>query len=114
MNAAEQTQRKVVIVAYKPKPGKEKELLALTKEHVPLLRTEGLATDHPVTICRAADGPIVEVFEWEAGAIERAHANPVVGELWKRYNAACDYVPLSTLAEAAQIFAGFAPVEPAE
>ena len=30
--------------------------------------------------------------------------------LWMRYNAACDYVPLNTLAESAQMFAGFVPV----
>ena len=46
----------VVIVAYKPKPGKEADLLQLTREHVPLLRVEGLATDHPVTACQAKDG----------------------------------------------------------
>lgn len=111
MNASTQNHRRIVIVAYKPKPGKEAELLELTREHVPLLRKEGLATDHPVTICQAADGTLLEVFEWEPGGIERAHANPVVGELWKRYNEACDYVPLHTLPEAAQMFAGFSPVD---
>jgi hypothetical protein len=111
MNAAEQTGRRIVIVAYKPKPGKEAELLQLTREHVPLLRGEGLATDHPVTICRAADGTVIEVFEWEAGAIEKAHSNPAVGQLWVKYDEACEYVPLSSLAEAAQMFAGFAPVD---
>jgi hypothetical protein len=111
MNAAEQTQKKIVIVAYKPKPGMEEKLLQLAREHVPLLRKEGLATDRPETICRAADGTIVEVFEWEAGAIERAHTNPVVGKMWQEYSEVCTYVPPNTLPEAADIFAGFAPVE---
>jgi hypothetical protein len=53
----------IVIVAYRPKPGKEADLLQLTREHVPLLRAEGLVTDHPVTACRSTDGTIVEVFE---------------------------------------------------
>jgi len=103
--------RQIVIVAYKPKPGKEKDLLQLTREHVPLLRKLGLATDHPATICRAAGGTIVEVFEWEAGAIARAHTHPVVEQLWHRYAAACDYVPLNTLPESSEMFAGFEPVE---
>jgi hypothetical protein len=107
----EQSERSIVIVAYKPRPGKEAELLQLTREHVPLLRSLGLATDHPVTACRAADGTIVEVFEWEAGALEEAHTNPVVGELWQRYFAVCEIVPLNTLAETAETFAGFTPVE---
>jgi hypothetical protein len=36
----------IIIVAYKPKPGKEAELQQLTREHVPLLRSEGLATHY--------------------------------------------------------------------
>jgi hypothetical protein len=103
--------RTIVIVAYKPKPGKEAELLQLTREHVPLLRAEGLATDHPVTACKAKDGTIVEVFEWVAGGTERAHTNPVVLKLWQRYAAACDYVPLATLAESSTQFASFTPLD---
>ena len=101
----------VVIVAYKPKPGKEADLLQLTREHVPLLRAEGLATDHPVTACQAKDGTIVEVFEWAAGGVERAHSNPVVHKLWERYAAACDIVPLVSLPESSNIFASFTPIE---
>jgi hypothetical protein len=51
--------RTIVVVAYKPKPGKEADLLQLTREHVPLLRAEGLATDRPVTACLAKDGTVV-------------------------------------------------------
>jgi hypothetical protein len=58
---------RLVIVAYKPKPGKEAELLALSHEHVPYLRSLGLATDRPHIVAAAADGTIVEVFEWAEG-----------------------------------------------
>ena len=101
----------LVIVAYKPKSGKEADLLQLTREHVPLLRVEGLATDHPVTVCQAKDGTIVEVFEWVAGGTERAHTNPVVLKLWERYAAACDIVPLASLPEASTMFASFTPLD---
>jgi hypothetical protein len=101
----------LVIVAYKPKPGKEADLLQLTREHVPLLRAEGLATDHPVTACQATDCTVVEVFEWVAGGVERAHKNPVVLKLWERYAAACDIVPLSSLPEASNMFASFTPLK---
>ena len=101
----------IVIVAYRPKPGKEADLLQLTREHVPLLRAEGLATDHPVTACRATDGTIVEVFEWAAGGMERAHTNPAVLALWARYADACDYVPLTSLPEASNMFASFTPID---
>lgn len=103
--------RTIVIVAYKPKSGKDAVLLQLTKEHVALLRAEGLATDHPVTTCQAKDGTIVEVFEWAAGGTEKAHTNPAVLELWERYADACDYVPLVSLEESSARFASFTPVE---
>ena len=106
-----QSGKTIVIVAYKPKPGKEADLLQLTREHVPLLRAEGLATGHPVTACQARDGTIVEVFEWADGGIERAHTNPVVMKLWERYAAACDIVPLTSLPEASTMFASFTPLD---
>jgi len=101
----------IVIVAYKPKLGKEADLLQLTREHVPLLRTEGLATEHPVTACLAKDGTVVEVFEWAPGGVERAHSNPRVLKLWERYAAACDIVPLASLSEVSNMFASFTPLE---
>src|ERR1700722_8370475 len=94
----------LVIVAYKPKPGKEADLLQLTREHVPLLRAEGLATDRPVTACQAKDGTIVEMFEWATGAVERAHTILEVRKLWERYAAACDIVPLTSLPESSTMF----------
>jgi|ERR1700733_417677 hypothetical protein len=101
----------IVIVAYRPKPGKEADLLELTREHVPLLRAEGLATDRPVTACLATDGTVVEVFEWVPGGVERAHTNPVVRKLWERYAAACDIVPLVSVPEASKMFSSFTPIE---
>jgi hypothetical protein len=106
-----QSNKTIVIVAYKPKPGKEADLLQLTREHVPLLRAEGLATDRPVTACQTKDGTVVEVFEWAAGGTERAHTNPVVMKLWERYSAVCDYVPLASLPEASNMFASFTPID---
>jgi hypothetical protein len=106
-----QSGKTIVIVAYKPKPGKEADLLQLTGEHVPLLRAEGLATGHPVTACQAKDGTIVEVFEWADGGVQRAHTNPVVMKLWERYAAACEIVPLASLPEASTMFASFTPLD---
>jgi len=111
MNTQQKSGRKIVIVAYKPKPGKEAELLELTREHVSILREQGLATNHPTTICKAADNTIVEIFEWAPGGMERAHTNPVVQDLWKRYAAVCDYIPVNALNECGQMFASFDPTD---
>src|SRR3954447_12960676 len=94
-----QSGKTIVIVAYKPKAGKEADLLQLTREHVPLLRAEGLATDHAVTACQANDGTVVEFCEWAVGGAGRAHSTPTVLKLWERYGAACDFVPLASLPE---------------
>jgi hypothetical protein len=102
----------IVIVAYRPRPGKEALLLELTKVHVPILRGQGLATDRPVQAMRAADGTIIEVFEWKSpAAIDAAHTNPEVLKLWARYAEACEYVPLIQVKECSDMFAGFAPVD---
>jgi|SRR5271170_2030678 len=98
------------IVAYKPKPGKEAELLALAREHVPYLRSIGLVTERPHVIATAGDGTVVEVFEWVAGGIEKAHGREGIKEIWGRFLAACDYVPLKTLEESGMMFANFTPV----
>ena len=100
-----------VIVAYKPKPGMEQALATAVEKHLRVLQTENLVTEKSASVMRAADGTIVEVFEWRsADAIKAAHANPAVNALWGEFGAACDYVPLATLAEAKQLFAEFEAV----
>ncbi len=59
----------------------------------------------------AGDGTIVEVFEWlSEEAIEKAHTNPAVLELWAKYAGVCDYIPVGNLAEIANLFSGFKPL----
>lgn len=101
----------VVIVAYRPKPGCDADLLALTRTHVPELRSLGLATERPPIALRGRDGVIVEIFEWREGAIAAAHTNPAVHAMWDRYAAVCDYVPLRDLPEAGDLFAQFEPID---
>ncbi len=102
-----------VIAAFKPKPGHEDDLHAVVDKHWGVLQAEGLVTGRPRHAMQAADGTLIEVFEWaSAEAIERAHANPAVLALWAEFEAACDYVPLASLAEASQLFAEFTPLAP--
>ena len=44
-------------------------------------------------------------------AIDAAHKNPTVLAMWEKFFAICDCVPLNTLAEAQDMFAGFEPME---
>ncbi len=101
----------LVIVAYRPHPGAEAQLLELVKDHAPILRREGLATDFTPVVMRAADGTLVEIFEWQsAEAIASAHENAAVQVLWERFGAVCGYAPLASLEECKGLFATFKPV----
>ena len=69
------------------------------------------STDEPM-IMRSRDGTIIEVSEWKSReAIDGAHKNPNVLAMWNKFFAVCDCVPLNTLAEAQEMFAGFEPIE---
>jgi quinol monooxygenase YgiN len=100
-----------VIVAYRPKPGREAELLDLVRQRVPTLAREGLVTDRKPAIMRARDGTIIEVSEWKSReAIDAAHKNKNVLAMWDKFFALCDCIPLKNLAEAEEMFAGFEPL----
>jgi quinol monooxygenase YgiN len=69
----------IAVVAYRPKDGKNEQLLELVRNRVPTLRDEGLATDRAPVIMRSRDGTIVEVSEWKSReAIDAAHKNPSI------------------------------------
>lgn len=101
-----------VIVAYHPNPGQESALLDAVRDHLQVLRTGNFVTDRPAYVMRAGDSTIVEVFEWRSPeAIAAAHSSPAVQALWERFGAACEYRPLTTLAECQQLFAEFDAVD---
>lgn len=102
---------RVVIACYRPRAGRESELRDLARIHVPRLRAEGLVTDREPIIAVAADGTIVEVFEWiSEAAIAAAHTNPAVRALWEEYEDVVTYVPIGEVAEAASLFSEFSPL----
>ena len=75
-----------VVVAYRPKAGKEAELLSLVRARVPTLRQEGLVTARVPVIMRAQDGTIIEVSEWKSrAAIDAAHQTPNVLAMWDKF-----------------------------
>lgn len=103
---------RIVMVGYRPKPGKSAALKALMKTHVARLRAEGLVTDREPILMEAADGTVVEVFEWKsADAIERAHSSDAVARMWAEYAEVCDYVPVAAIPEAHQLFSELSPLE---
>ncbi len=81
------------------------------REHLPVLRKEGLITDREGYTMRSKDGSIIEVFEWKSEeAIDKAHKSEAVLNLWKKFEEACEYIPIENLEEAKKLFPGFEPV----
>jgi quinol monooxygenase YgiN len=102
----------LVIVCYRPKAGKEQDLVAAIKDHLPVLRAEGLATDREAYVAKAKNGTYVEIFEWKSQkAIDAAHDNAAVMKLWERFGACCDYEMIGNVPEAKQLFSPFEPVQ---
>ncbi len=100
-----------VIASYRPREGCEQQLHEIVREHLPVLRVEGLVTDREPYVMQARDGTVVEVFEWKsAQAIEEAHHNETVRKMWDRFNEVCDCVRLRDLAESDDLLAGFEPL----
>ncbi len=101
----------LVICSYKPREGREDEARMLMQGHVPLLREHGLITGRAVVQGVAADGALVEIFEWES--VEKSRGAPAIAEIgahWKAMSEVMDFVPLASLAEAQHAFAHFEPV----
>lgn len=101
-----------VIAAYRPKPGGEAALLSCVKDHMSVLRQEGLVTDREALVLRAPDGVILEIFEWKSReAVEAAHHNTAVRVLWARFDDCSTFGTLHALPGADQPFPHFERVE---
>ena len=76
-------------VTYRPKPGKEEELLALIQKHGPALQSTGLIVGGAPVVYRAADKRsgekfFIETFSWrDEDAPEAAHQMPEVMAVWE-------------------------------
>jgi hypothetical protein len=102
---------RITIAVYRPKPGKENQLLGLVKEHLPILKSQGLITDRKPIVMQALDKTVVEVFGWKsAEAIKEAHTNPEVQKLWGRFNEVCDYLIPTDVQEFHNMFSEFTPI----
>jgi quinol monooxygenase YgiN len=101
----------ISIACYQPRPGREEELLELVRHHMEPLRNQGLVTGRTPIVMRTKSGTIVEVFEWVSEeAIAGAHSNPVVLDLWKKFEAVCWYETPSNIPEFQNMFSSFEPV----
>jgi hypothetical protein len=102
---------RIVIVAYKPLPGKYAALEALVSTHHARLFKEGLVTNRPPVTIVGADQTIIEIFEWVSKeTINAAHSNPAVLAMWQEFSAVCEYIPAGQVKEFQSMFSEFTPL----
>jgi hypothetical protein len=102
----------IAVACYRPKPGRDVDLLDTVRQHDPTLRAHGFVTDRPRVVMRSRDGTIVEVIEWASPeAKTKAHEHEAVRELWERLIECAEFPSLSELPESAERFANFEPVD---
>jgi hypothetical protein len=103
-----------VIAAYRPKPGKDRELRELIREHRRTLADAQLVTQRRPMILRArSDGTLLEIFEWaSARAADKAHRHAPIRALWRKLAEVADFVPLSDIKESSNAFSHFEAVAP--
>ncbi|HEY6907983.1 MAG TPA: hypothetical protein VI356_01330 [Myxococcales bacterium] len=93
----------LTLVTYRPRNGKESELLALVQKHWPALQKVGLVTAEPARVWKATDkrkGTVafVELFSWRDGdASAIAHRTPEVMEVWNPMRAVLDDMTIEQL-----------------
>jgi hypothetical protein len=79
--------------AYRPRPGREDEVLAHLRHEVATLRQRGHITSRPVPICRTGRGEYLVVAEWATDlSVDEAHADEVILEVWRRKEQLVEYL----------------------
>ncbi|HEY0653900.1 MAG TPA: hypothetical protein VGD65_12265 [Chryseosolibacter sp.] len=99
---------RITFAIYRPKPGKEKQLLQLVAEHLPILKTQNLITDREPIVMQAKNNCVIEVFEWKSReSIDQAHTNTEVQKLWARFGEVCDFETPTNIEEFSSMFPEF-------
>jgi quinol monooxygenase YgiN len=102
----------ITIAAYKPREGQEPALIELLRRHHGILRLQGLVSEFKPVVLKSAEGTYLEIFEWKSkDAMDAAHKNKAVLDLWQRFEVACEYKKLADVKEAQELFASFASVQ---
>ena len=100
--------------AYRPRPGREVELVAHFRSEVAAMRIRGHITSRPAPICRTSRGEYLVVIEWVTPtSVDEAHRDPVVLDIWKRKEALVEYIGPAALDGSDTPFVSYEVVEDA-
>jgi quinol monooxygenase YgiN len=100
----------ITMALYQPHEGKEEQLNEVLRNHIKTLETENLITSREPIRARAANGTVIEIFEWRSEqAKDAAHESPGVMRVWNEIMEIAEIKSLSSLDEANHPFPNFAP-----
>jgi hypothetical protein len=96
----------LALAAYRPRDGKEDELLAFVADELAALRRRGHVSERRAPVVRTDAGEILVVLEWSSQhAVDDAHADAEIVALWRRKDQLAEYVAPGELAGADVPFA---------
>lgn len=102
---------RVVIAAFRARPGRLSDLRQILREHHGFLDRLGLVTARPAVILEGGGDLMLEVFEWKSQeAIDEAHRHPEVLGLWERFDAVCEPVAPAEVPRCRSPFPTFTPM----
>lgn len=105
---------RVTLSAYRAKDGREEDVLRHLREEIAALRARGHITSRPAPICRTARGEFLVVSEWSTEhAVDDAHGDEVILEIWRRKEGLVEYLAPGELTGADMPFASFGLIEDA-
>jgi hypothetical protein len=88
----------LALAAYRPRPEREAAFLVLLHEELALLRRRGHVTERRAPVVRAPEGELLVVIEWSTNhAVDDAHADPEVLEVWDRKAELAEYIAPAAL-----------------
>jgi uncharacterized protein (DUF1684 family) len=88
----------LALAAYRPRPGRENDFLVFLHEELALLRRRGHVTERRAPVVRAPEGELLVVLEWSTDhAVDDAHADPEVLEVWDRKAELVEYIAPAAL-----------------
>ncbi|ANX11397.1 hypothetical protein ABE41_005210 [Fictibacillus arsenicus] len=100
----------ITMALYQPHEGKEEQLNEVLRNHIKTLEAENLITSREPIRARAANGTVIEIFEWRSEqAKDAAHESPGVMRVWNEIMEIAEIKSLSSLGEANHPFPNFAP-----
>lgn len=103
---------RIGIVLYRPRKGKDEEVLNMIRDHFPFLRRLGFLTERKVMAMRTREGSIIVVFEWvSAESIAKAEVHERVQEIWMQVSKISDFDKPGTAKELNEVFPDFEPID---